>query len=340
MWNQVVRLQRKIAPEMAEVLSERYDILRHVANAGPVGRRGLAVQMDSSERVVRAQVDFLKQAGLLDLSPLGMTITAEGQELVEELAGYIRELHGLNGLEAELSRKLGLKRVLIIPGDCEADIGVNRELGRAASQMLNHYLQENMTVAVSGGSLMAQVAEAIHFNKPSTTVVPARGGLGERVEYQANTIAAAMANKLGGRYRMLHVPEGVSEEIAGPVWAKNSNILEVIELIKKADILVNGIGQAKEMAARRGFDEVFIAKLEASGAIGEVLGHYFTLEGKAIYITSSLGLHLDDLAGIGLVIAVAGGRRKAEAIVAVTRAGGQDILITDEAAALAIRDII
>ncbi len=340
MWNQVVRLQRKIAPELVESLAQRYELLRHIANVGPVGRRGLAAQMDRSERIVRAQIDFLKQAGLIDLSPLGMTITPEGQQLVLELAEYVRELHGLSALETELCQKLGLKRVMIIPGDCEADSGVNQDLGRAAAQMLYQCLQENMTVAVSGGSLMAQVAAAIHYNKTSTTVVPARGGLGERVEYQANTIAAAMANKLGGRYRLLHVPEGVSEDMVGPVWAKNSNILEVTELIKQADILVNGIGQAREMAARRGFDEEFIAKLESSGAVGEVLGHYFTLEGKAIYITSSLGLHLDDLAGIGLVIAVAGGRRKAEAIVAVTRAGGQDVLITDEAGAKAIREIV
>jgi len=39
-------------------------------------------------------------------------------------------------------------------------------------------------------------------------------------------------------------------------------------------------------------------------------------------------------------VAVAGGRKKAEAIMAVTSAGGQDVLITDEAAAKAIQSII
>jgi central glycolytic genes regulator len=46
------------------------------------------------------------------------------------------------------------------------------------------------------------------------------------------------------------------------------------------------------------------------------------------------------LADIGLVIAVAGGQSKAEAIIAVTNAGGQDVLVTDEAAAKAIQSII
>jgi central glycolytic genes regulator len=46
------------------------------------------------------------------------------------------------------------------------------------------------------------------------------------------------------------------------------------------------------------------------------------------------------LADIGLVIAVAGGQSKAEAIIAVTNAGGQDVLVTDESAAKAIQSII
>jgi len=187
---------------------------------------------------------------------------------------------------------------------------------------------------------MANVAEAIHFTQPSVTVVPARGGLGEKVENQANTIAAAMATKLGGKYRMLHVPEGVSEEMLGVMVASNSNILIVADMIKHADVLIHGIGQAKEMAVRRGFDDEFVSTLINSGAVGEALGHYCTLEGKNIYITSSVGLHLDDLADIGVVVAVAGGRKKAEATVAVTSAGGQDVLITDEAAAKAIQSII
>ena len=218
--------------------------------------------------------------------------------------------------------------MIIIPGDSEVDTMVRRELGRAAANILGQYLNENnMIVAVSGGTIMANVAEAINFSQPSVTVVPARGGLGEHVENQANTIAATMANKLGGKYRMLHVPDGVSEEMMGAMLIhNNSNILSVTEMIKQANVLIHGIGQAREMAVRRGCDEEFVTKLINSGAVGEALGHYCTLTGKNIYITSSVGLQLDNLADIGLVIAVAGGQNKAEAIIAVTSAGGQDVL--------------
>lgn len=341
MWKKTVQLHRKIAPEFIAIIEERYDILRQIQHAEPVGRRALASALEKGERVVRAQVEFLKNAGFVDFSPMGMTITLEGQLMLKDLSEYIKTLHGLTTLEEELSEKLGLNQVIIIPGDSDTDDTVRRELGRAAAHVLAQHLNQNdMIVAVSGGTIMANVAEAIHFTQPTVTVVPARGGLGEKVENQANTIAATMATKLGGKYRMIHVPEGVSEEMLGVMVANNSNILTVAHMIKHADVLIHGIGQAREMAVRRGFDAEFVSTLINSGAVGEALGHYCTLEGKNIYITSSVGLHLDDLADIGLVVAVAGGQSKAEAIVAVTSAGGQDVLITDESAARAIQSII
>ena len=47
---------------------------------------------DLSERVLRAQVDFLKKSGLLDFSSSGMSVTDEGADILKELADYVRKL--------------------------------------------------------------------------------------------------------------------------------------------------------------------------------------------------------------------------------------------------------
>jgi central glycolytic genes regulator len=336
----VVQIHRKLAPELIALIEDRYNILRHVNYSQPIGRRALAQNLGIGERVVRAQVEFLKNAGFLEFSSLGMTITADGEKLLRDSEGYINELHGLDMLEAELANKLGVKQVIIISGDSEADTTVKRELGRAVVNILGQYLTEEMVIAVSGGSTMAQVAEVTSFSASKTTVVPARGGLGEQVEYQANIIAAVMAAKLGGTYRLLHIPDGMSEEALDVILANDANANTVIEMIKHANILIHGIGRALDMAMRRSCDAPIADEIVRRGAVGEALGYYCTLEGKCVYVTSSVGLRLDDLADIGLVIAVAGGRKKAEAIIAVTSAGGQDVLVIDEAAAKAIKAII
>ena len=64
------------------------------------------------------------------------------------------------------------------------------------------------------------------------------------------------------------------------------------------------------------------------------------MDGECKYVTNSVGLRLNDLEQIGKVIAVAGGKAKAEAILSVVRARRQDILILDEAAAQTIQSII
>jgi central glycolytic genes regulator len=338
--DKIARLHRKVAPELIEVMEERYNILRHIQYAQPVGRRALAGILAIGERIIRSQVEFLKGAGLVDFTPLGMTVTRDGEAILTDLAEYVRQLHGLTVLESEIAVKLKLDRVVIIPGDSDADSTVRRELGRAAAGVLRQYLGNNMVIAVSGGSTMARVAEAVHFTETDNTVVPARGGLGEKVEYQANTIAAVMANRLGGSYRLLHIPDGMTEEALEVILASDAKVREVADMIRNSDILIHGIGQAAAMAARRGLDEETIKSIVSRGAVGEALGHYCTLAGDIVHITSSVGLQLNELAGIKTVIAVAGGQKKAKAIVAVARTGGQNVLVTDEAAARAVQTMI
>ncbi len=338
--DKIVALHRKIAPEMVAVIEDRFNILRQIKSAQPVGRRALAAALGMGERVVRAQVDFLKGAGFIDFTPLGMSVTDEGQVVLDDLAGYVRALQGLSTLEDELAAKLGVRRAVIVRGDVDADPASLRELGRAAAGVLGEYLGDNMTVAVSGGATMAWMAEAVAAAARDVTVVPARGGLGEKVELQANTIAAVMAGKLGGRYRMLHMPDGVNGEALDVLLAHDAKLRTVDAMIRQADVVLHGIGLAEVMAARRVIAPSLMNELRAKGAAGEALGHYATLDGEVIHTTDNIGLRLEELPAVGRVIAVAGGRKKAAAIVAVTAAGSRDVLVTDEGAALAIREIL
>ena len=80
--------------------------------------------------------------------------------------------------------------------------------------------------------------------------VPARGGIGEAVSVQANSISAVMVNKTGGNYRALYVPEQLSRETYNSLLQEPS-IQEVLTLISHANCVVHSIGRALHMAARR-----------------------------------------------------------------------------------------
>lgn len=335
----IAQLQKKIAPEMTALLEERYHILKHIRYCQPIGRRLLASQLALSESSVRSGIKVLKDSGLVELSGLGVAATQAGMETVAELSVYVDALHGLEKLEAYLSEKLGVRVVKIVAGDSREDPGVFGELGRVTSQLLSELVQEKSIVAVSGGSTMAAVAEAIGWQRPGVTVVPTRGGLGERVELQANSVAAVMASRLGGQYRLLHIPEVLGDEALEALKAADPSIDEIEGLIKRADVLIHGIGRADVMLQRRNHAPDVTARIAGRG-VGEMLGHYFSADGACIYSYCTKGFRLNDLTGIGRKVAVAGGKDKAEAICAVTKAGSNDVLVIDEAAAEAVQTII
>jgi central glycolytic genes regulator len=163
--------------------------------------------------------------------------------------------------------------------------------------------------------------------------VPARGGIGEDVHNQANTISSIMAKNTHSKHRVLYVPDQVSSEIYESL-IKEPEIHEVLNLIKSASIVLHGIGDAITMAERRKTPPEVKEKLKRGNAVGEAFGYYFNEAGDIVHKVSTIGLQLKDLANIPNVIAVAGGSSKTKAIKAyMKQAPESTILITDEGVA-------
>ena len=96
---------------------------------------------------------------------------------------------------------------------------------------------------------------------------------------------------------------------------------------------MHGIGDAMVMARRRKVDEAVTAALHEEGALAEAFGFYFDRHGQVVHRMKTAGLRLEDIQSTEVVIGIAGGRSKGEAIAAVMHFGHDDVLVTDEAAA-------
>lgn len=325
---------RKIAPEIGELVERRHTVLQSVTFAQPIGRRALASRLGWPERMVRKEIDFLRESGLLISDTAGMEVSPSGEHVLEELKEIIRDLHGLSAVEKELADRLNLKRVVIVPGDSDLDETVKKELAHATAEFLESVLESADVLAVTGGSTLAEVARSLPraSAERDLVVVPARGGLGEDVELQANAVAAAIAQRLGGNYRLLHVPDDLGQEAISTI-SMEPKIKELIDLIRSARIVLHGIGTADEMARRRGLSAEYVELLHKRKAVGEAFGYYFDKDGEIVFTTSSVGMRFEDLEGVDLVVAVGGGASKAEAALAVLSTQHQDIYITDEGAA-------
>jgi len=334
-------LLAKLAPEIIVLLERRYNILRAVSFSQPIGRRLLAEQLAMGERVVRAELDFLKNQQLLVSDSSGVYLTQEGELLLPQLADLLHRVQGLSMLEHYIGCKMGLKRVVIVPGDADRDRITLRELGKAVGRFLRDTARDGWIIAVTGGTTMAEVARNVPLvhGKKQLLVVPARGGLGEDVEIQANTIAAAIARRLGASYRLLHVPDGILGGALEGLLADHK-VQEVINLSKRANLLLHGIGIPQVMAKRRDLDwhELFAGK--GKPPAGEAFGCFFAADGSVVTATPTVGPTLEELSRLELVAAVAGGSSKAEAILAVLKNGFVHVLFTDQGAAERIKEIL
>ncbi|MEW8956066.1 sugar-binding transcriptional regulator [Clostridium sp.] len=339
--NDILKLQQKLVPELVELLEKRYNILKTIYYNQPIGRRILANRLDIGERIVRSEVNFLKAQNLIEINTPGMTVTLDGEEVLEKLKNFIHEIKGLNSVEKDLKELLGIEEVIVVPGNIDEDESTIKELGRAAGNYIKSLIKENSIIALAGGTTVKEIVNNLPKlqSMPDVLVVPARGGMGRNVETQANTLAASLAKKMNAQYKMLHIPDNLSEKALSTILNEDE-IREVALSIKKADIMIYGIGIAEHMGHKRGLSENKISSIVDSGAVGEAYGCYFDREGNMVFSTSSVGISPEDANKIKHIIAVAGGENKAEAILATQRGRTKGVLITDEGAARKILENI
>ncbi|MCQ1528336.1 sugar-binding transcriptional regulator [Lutispora saccharofermentans] len=335
-----IELQKKIAPEISDMIEKRYSILLTIKYNQPIGRRNISSFMGQTERWVRSELDVLKNQNLIEIQSAGMHITEEGEEIISKLSAYIGEVKGLSMLSKNLKTMLGVKEVLIVPGNCEKRPEVLNEMGRRAFDYMKECIKDNSVIAVSGGySTMAMAENARAVGNKKTIVIPATGGHSGNLETQSNAVAERLAHKIDGDYYPLYLPESINDEMLHTMLA-DSHISKVVDLIGQADIFLFGLSTIEQIAERRKLDEDTKKYLEGKGAIAEAFGYYFGEDGEVILKKGSIGIRIEDCGNINTVISIAGGITKAKAIVCVNRGKNKNILVIDEKAAEEIYDIM
>ena len=325
---------QKIIPEGMKSLQRRYHILRGVYYLQPIGRRTLANELRLTERVIRTETEFLKQYQFLQVSSTGMTITEEGINLLYSLQEFMHQLKDFLHVERQIKSLLGCSKVVIVPGNLEEDPIVKKDLGKVAAQLLKEKLHSYSIIAITGGSTVAEVVDAMPsvHGYEDVLVVPARGSLGHHVEYQSNTLTSQLANKIGACYQLLNIPDNLSKRTLETV--KHEPLIQhTLQKVLQADMLVFGIGNALTMAKRRNLSDTIIDYLRRKQAVAEAFGYYFDENGKMVYTSQSVGIKLEQIKGIPFTLAVAGGASKAKAVYALTQVLENTHLVIDEGVA-------
>lgn len=334
--NSDLSLLELLVPDALKIFRQRYLVLEQISLHQPIGRRNVARNLGLSERNIRTETDFLRSLGLIDIRSFGMFLTEKGESVLKDAAPIVDRLFNASQAEVKLAKKLGIDRTIIIAGNADLQSRVYDLMGDELNSALNLLLPlADCIITVMGGNTIAKVARQLSptlSRNRTLKFVPGRGAMGGQVNTESNSVVQEMASVTGGTYDSLFLPEHVSKD-AYRSLIREPDISEVLQEISQSDIVIHGIGLAEEMAKRRGYGSVALARLREKKAVTECFGCFFDDKGNIVERIIQVGLQFESLTNVPHIIAIAAGESKASAIKAYMRnAPHQTWLITDEAA--------
>ena len=238
-------------------------------------------------------------------------------------------------LEQAMIQKYNLKDCFLVPSPAdEADI--NENVAQAASMFIDSRINEDTFINIGYGDTAGRVINHLAQSTESQlSCISLTGG----VDYYLPNTEALLSNL---RFHLIPAPLIASSNLVAEAISSEKSVQDIEKLIPLSSYTVVGIGALSETATivKSGSltqnDQLF---LEQSGAIGDILGHFFDNKGGLIETeleSRIISTSLSTLASLDNVIGVAAGIQKKDAIHAALIGNYLNILISDEDTAEAL----
>lgn len=247
---------------------------------------------------------------------------------------------GCIALETELKRRFKLEQCEVVPNVDDGPLPL-RTLGTAGARYIRLALDRRRDAVIAlghGRTLAASIDFMPSTPCPGVKFVSLLGGLTRRFAANPFDVIQRLAEKTGAEAYLLPIPFFANSIADKKVLLSQLGIGEVLEMGDTASLLIVGIGEASaasflHMGGMVGSEE--IEAVRKQGATGEVLGHFFTLDGRHIpndLSDRALAPEPERLRG-RRIVAIAGGTTKVAAIRSILASDLLHGLITDETTA-------
>ena len=249
-------------------------------------------------------------------------------------------------LEQQLIQRFSLKQALVAinhpdPKDQRAAVA------RLVADYLANNLRDGMIVAVGMGRNCGAVPESLLRPQPRSCVfISAMGGSPKaKAPYNPDDICRRFAERFDGTSESLYSPAYVKNKHIRDLLVHQEDVGAILERTRKADMAIVGIGDINldsNLVKLGCVSPLEMAQLSVSGAVGDVLGCTFDINGigsRNGLIDRVVGLNIEDLRKIPCVIAVSSESNKTLSILGALRLGVIDIIATSEHNAKAVIEL-
>lgn len=213
-----------------------------------------------------------------------------------------------------------------------------RTLGLAGASRLRRWIGENeeLTIGIGHGRTLAEAVRVMpRFGTTGLSFVSLLGGLTRNFAANPHDVMHLLAEKTGARAYVMPVPFFANTAEDREVLLAQRGVAEVFQLAETAPLKIVGIGTAEadaQLVTSGMIEPAEIEEVSAAGGVGEMLGHFFDAEGRALETTltsRTLAVSLEEGRN-DRIIALAGGPEKVAPLRAVLKSGRLSGLITDE----------
>jgi deoxyribonucleoside regulator len=255
-------------------------------------------------------------------------------------------LRSIDGCEAELERRFGLKEAVVVSPVDTSDEVIKVAIGEAAADLISQRVAEKSTIAVSWSSTVYKCAQSLGDNRTlQASVVMLNGSLDRTdIPTRGERIIKTFASSFGGQAFILPAPMIVDSPDIRASLLSDSRFYSIYDAACKAEYCLFGVGEISERSSlyQTGYvGEHLLSQLREAGAVGEICGKFYDAEGKIcipFLDDSTIAVPLDSLRNRRLSIALAGGLNKVPAIRGMLRGGYCNVLVTTEETARGLLD--
>jgi DNA-binding transcriptional regulator LsrR (DeoR family) len=242
-------------------------------------------------------------------------------------------------IEQKLERRYGLGEALVVTPSSYTPQVLVGELGPVAAACLTRGLQGSEVVAVSWGTAVLSVVDALQpASLPEVRVVQLIGGLGElEARTHGADLVRRMAQTLGARPRLIHAPGIVKDRVVRDALVLDPQVADTLELAGQADVALVGLGvltpNSTLLANAKTLTAAEVEELRTCGVAGDIALQFFDGDGHRVghpIHERTVGTSLETIKGIRRIIGVAGGPEKVAVIRAALRGSLINVLVTDD----------
>lgn len=248
-------------------------------------------------------------------------------------------------LEEEMKELFGLRDVKLINSENVDDSGIMWKLATHGAPYFQQMVRSDMKIGLTWGrTLNAMISELPKsYDVRNLSVYTLVGSVSGSAAFQPNILAQSLLNKFSGSLKIITAPFLCPSEQLCSDFKRMKEVSGILDNAKNFDMTLVGIGEEPmnpdAVLSDYPFDTDMIRDLIAHGAVGDICGNFFDIEGKlcdTCVKSRILSVDITELPSHKMVVGIGGGSRKVKSILGALHGAYLDILITDSQTARAV----